>query len=458
MSSTATPWSGRHLHFIGIGGAGMSGLAVIAAELGAVVSGSDAADSPYLANVRAAGVDPIIGPHALSTLPDGKGFEIVVSSAIAQDNPERLGASQRGVIEHHRSEILGELSALKRCIAITGTHGKTTTTAMTVCALRAAGMDPAYVAGAILAETGTNAAWGSGEWIVIEADESDRSLLNLHPEIAVLTNLELDHHSTYQSLQDLEETIRRFLAMAPQAVICDEPRLLALRDGPAQAYGIADADVEMDGSGSRFSFDSIAVSLPVPGIHNALNATGALTAARLAGANLKAAALGMAEFAGTGRRFERVGVTAAGAVVYDDYAHHPTEVAATLQAARTFAPKRLVAVFQPHLYSRTAALYREFGEALALADTVVVVDVYRAREDPAEYPGVSGLLIASAAADAGQGRQVAWMPGFEQAERFLRATLREGDLMLALGAGNIDSLARLLVVAPDPDDVAARAG
>ena len=450
MTGEDQPWAGRRLHFVGIGGAGMSGLAAVAARLGATVTGSDAGESAYLAKVREAGIDPAVGPHDATHVPAGDDVEVVVSTAIADDNPERAAARERGLRELHRSEILGELSGLKRCIAITGTHGKTTTTAMTVRALRAAGMDPAYVAGGRLTETGANAEWGSGDWIVVEADESDRSLLNLHPDIAVLTNLELDHHSTYGSRLDLEDTVRRFLAMAPAAVIWDRPELLALRDGPVEAYEVSDP--ALGAAGSRFTLDGVEVRLPVPGHHNARNAAGALTAARLAGADPVAAAAGLAEFAGTGRRFEHVGTTAAGAVVFDDYAHHPTEVAATLQAARTLQPRRLVAVFQPHLYSRTAALHREFGEALALADLVVVLDVYRSREDPADHPGVTGRMVAVAAADAAGGRPVAWMPGFDEAERYLRATVGQGDLVLTLGAGNVDGLARRLVVADDAQE------
>ena len=278
--------------------------------------------------------------------------ELVYSTAIPADNPERAVARERGLRERHRGELLAEVSGLKRCLAVSGTHGKTTTTAMIVHALRACGMDPAFlVGGAIRAGDGppVNAAWGSGEWIVVEGDESDRSLLRLAPEIAVVTNAELDHHTTYGSRLDLERTLREFLAGARRAVVWDRPALRALCDGPVVTFDAPEPVLEA--GGSRFRFDAVDVRLEVPGAHNALNAAAALTACALAGADVPRAAAALAGFRGVGRRFERLGETAAGAVVYDDYAHHPTEVAATLQAARTLDPARLVAVFQPHLYS-----------------------------------------------------------------------------------------------------------
>ena len=435
------PWAARRLHFVGIGGAGMSGLAIVARALGAEVSGSDAAESAYLERVRAAGIEPSLG-HDGANLPEGDDVEVVYSTAVPPDSPERAAARERGLRELHRGELLGEVSALKRCIAVTGTHGKTTTAAMLHRILLGAGLQPSYLVGAELRETGTNAEWTQGEWLVVEADESDRSLLHVRPEIAVLTNLELDHHTTYASLLDLEATMREFLAGASEAVVWNRPELLALRAG-AVAFDAPAPRLTPDGS--WFTWEGNEVWVPVPGSHNALNAAAALEAAALAGVPAADARSALAEFRPAGRRFERVGETETGAAVYDDYAHHPTEVRATLDAARTLEPGRVVAAFQPHLYSRTAALWREFGDALALADLAVVLDVYRAREDAADFPGVSGLLVAEAAADAGEGRQVAWMPGFDEAERFLRGALRSGDLLLTLGAGDVDQLGRRLI-------------
>jgi UDP-N-acetylmuramate--alanine ligase len=421
----------------------MSGLALVAHALGASVSGSDrAAGSPYAGPLRAAGIEPAIG-HDAANVPEGA--DVVVSTAIAADNPERVAARERGLRELHRAELLGELTRLRPTIAVTGTHGKTTTSSMLVHALRACGMDPGYLVGGVVRSTGANAGWGGGEWLVVEADESDRSLLCLAPTIAVLTNAELDHHTTYASRRDVDDTFRAFLALATRtAVVWDRPELLALApDGlPLVPF---DAAPELTAGGSRFTLDGVAVELGVPGAHNARNAAAALTAAGLAGADLAAAAASLREFQGAGRRFERLGATPSGALVVDDYAHHPTEVAATLQAARTLAPRRVIAIFQPHLFSRTAHQAPEFGAALAAADEVVVLDVYPARERAEDFPGVTGLLVAEAAADAAAGRTVAWMPAAAQAAAYLRERVRDGDLLLTLGAGDVDALGRALV-------------
>ena len=438
----STDWRGRRLHFVGIGGAGMSGLALVAHALGASVTGSDrAAGSAYGGPLRAAGIEPSIG-HDAANVPDGA--EVVVSTAIPRGNPERVAARERGLRELHRAELLGELTRLRPTIAVTGTHGKTTTSSMLVHALRGCGLDPGYLVGGAVRSTGSNAGWGAGEWLVVEADESDRSLLSLAPAIGVLTNAELDHHTTYASRRDVDETFRAFLALASRAtVVWDRPELLALAPAGIPLVPF-DATPELTAGGSRFTLDGVAVELTVPGAHNARNAAAALTAARLAGADLAAAAAALRDFQGAGRRFERLGTTAAGALVVDDYAHHPTEVAATLEAARTLAPRRVVAVFQPHLYSRTAYQAIEFGAALAQADEIVVLDVYPARERAEDFPGVTGLLVAEAAADAGGGKPVAWMPTAGQAEAYLRDRLRDGDLVLTLGAGDVDALGRAL--------------
>jgi len=438
VTPPAEDWSARRLHFVGIGGAGMSGLAIIARELGAAVTGSDRSESSYTGRLREHGIEPVLG-HSAENVPPGA--EVVYSTAVPPDNPERVAGVGR---ELHRSELLAQIASLRRCLAVTGTHGKTTTAAMIVHILREGGLDPAYVVGGELGDTGVNAGWGHGEWIVVEADESDRSLLKLSPEIAVLTNAELDHHSTYSSRLDLEDTLREFVGRASLgAVVWDRPGLLALSPPGALAYDAA--DTAMSPRGSRFHWRGLEVVLAVPGAHNAVNAAGALTASALAGAEPERAAAALTSFRGARRRFELLGTTAAGVPVYDDYAHHPTEVAATIAAARTLAPARLVAVFQPHLYSRTRALAREFGRALAGADIAVVLAVYPARERAEDFPGVDGHLIAAATADAAGGRVVAWMPSFDDARRYLSATLREGEVCLAMGAGDIDALSRSLV-------------
>jgi UDP-N-acetylmuramate--alanine ligase len=431
-------WSSRQLHFVGIGGAGMSGLAVVAQALGAVVTGSDRAESSYTERLREHGIVPVIG-HAETNVPAGA--QVVYSTAVPADNPERLAAGRRQL---HRADLLAEIASLKRCLAVTGTHGKTTTASMVVHGLRACGLDPAYLIGGELRGTDSNAGWGSGEWIVVEADESDRSLLKLKPEIAVLTNAELDHHSTYASRLELDETFATFMGRAAHAVVWDRPGLRALCPPGAVAYDIPEPILAP--AGARFEWHGIEVSLAVPGAHNAINAAGALEACALAGADPGRAAASLADFAGARRRFERLGASPEGAEVYDDYAHHPTEVAATVAAGRTLRPARLIAAFQPHLYSRTQALACDFGVALAAADLVAVLDVYGARERAEEFPGVDGRLVAAAAADAAGGRQVAWLPDFEAARRFLAPRLRAGDLCVVMGAGDIDALGRALVV------------
>jgi UDP-N-acetylmuramate--alanine ligase len=438
------PWSGRRLHFIGIGGAGMSGLAIVARGLGARVSGSDRADSPYCARLREAGVEPSIG-HDPANLPERA--EVVVSTAIGQDNPELAAARAAGLRVIHRGELLGEVSRLKRCLAVAGTHGKTTTAGMVAHALVECGRRPAYLIGGEVRSTGANACWGQGDWVVVEADESDRSFLRLEPDVAVVTNVELDHHSTYRSLPEVEQAFAEFAARAPDVIV---PPGLELRGVPPCAtFGIesgtlAARELELVPLGSRFRVDGTAVELNVPGRHNVLNALAALAACRVAGLPLEEAAAALASFSGAGRRFEPHGRSASGARVYDDYAHHPTEVRATLEAARTLEAERVVAVFQPHLYSRTKYMARDFGRALALADLVVVLDVYPARERPEDFPGVSGWLVAAAAADAAGGRPVYWLPKTAEAERFLRGELHDGDLLLTLGAGDVDGLARRL--------------
>jgi UDP-N-acetylmuramate--alanine ligase len=435
-------WSGRRLHFVGIGGAGMSGLALIAHELGADVTGSDRAESSYTERLRRHGITPLIG-HSAANVPGGA--EVVYSTAVPASNPEREAAAGR---ELHRADLLAEVAALKSCLAVTGTHGKTTTAGMVVHVLRRCGLDPAYVLGGELRSTASNAGWGSGNWVVIEADESDRSLLKLSPQIALLTNLELDHHATYGSRLDLERTIATFMApVGERAVVWDRPELRALCPPGAATFDAPNP--VLHAGGSRFQWRGIEVELTVPGAHNAINAAGALTAATLAGAAGDEAAAALVDFAGARRRFELLGYTL-GVPVYDDYAHHPTEVEAALAAARTLEPVRLIAVFQPHLFSRTQALGREFGSALAAADVIVVLDVYPSRERGEDFPGIDGRVVAAAAADAARGRTVAWLPGFDAARHFIRAVLRPGDLCLVMGAGDVDSLGRSLVEAPVP--------
>ncbi|MCZ4493598.1 MAG: UDP-N-acetylmuramate--L-alanine ligase [Conexibacter sp.] len=429
--AVARPWAGRRIHLVGIGGAGMSGWARVAVQLGATVSGSDRAESPALDKLRALGVEVHVG-HDAANVPDGA--DVFVSTAIPAGNPERVAGAQP------RAELLRELTELKQVIAVAGAHGKTTTSSMVAHALLGAGLEPGYLIGGALRSTGENADWGAGDWLVVEADESDKSMLALDTDVAVVLNIELDHHATYASRAQLDEVFDTFRAGAAEAVVV-APELA--RDPRDVVF--APEDVVLEPGGSTFRWRGHAVHLTVPGVHNARNAAAALEAIRFTGADEAAAVAALATFTGAGRRFERLGETASGAVVVDDYAHHPTEVAATIAAARSLQPRRLIAVFQPHLFSRTQELHREFGAALAAADVAVALDVYPARERAEDFPGVSGKLIAEAAADAAGGREVFWLPTLEDAERVLGPRLRPGDLVLVLGAGDVDRLGRALV-------------
>ncbi len=450
LSAPRGPWSGRRLHLVGVGGAGMSGYARAAHALGASVTGSDRSATPYSEQLRADGLlEAAIGYRA-ANLPGGEDVELVHSSAVEPDNPELRAARARGLAVRPRADLLAELTSQRRTIAVAGTHGKTTTAAMLVHALRAAGLEPGWLVGGTIGPGLANGCWSSGEWLVVEADESDRSMLALEVEILVLTNVELEHHATYGSLDELREAFGVLLSHANGAVVIwERPELLALA---ASATGDSTKLVPYDlpplileGGRARFQWRGQGVALAVPGDHNALNAVGALEAARLAGAAEGLAVVGLAGFTGAGRRFQALGRSPSGAQIYDDYAHHPTEVQATLRAARALPHERLVAVFQPHLYSRTEMLARELGRALALADLVAVLDVYGARERPEVHPGVSGLMVASAAAEAAAGRPVYWLPDRSEARRVLASLLEAGDLCLLMGAGDIDDLGRGLL-------------
>jgi UDP-N-acetylmuramate--alanine ligase len=428
-------WSERKLHFIAIGGAGMSGLALVCDQLGARVTGSDRAEGgSYLERLRAAGLEPLVG-HDPDTVPADA--EVVVSSAIRDDNPELIRARERGQEVLHRGRLLAELCAERRLIAVAGTHGKTTTTGMLVSALRGLGADPSFFIGGELPGAGpdggaANAGWGSGEWVVAEADESDGSFLELRPEVAIVTNIELDHHSRWSSQAELTDAFARFV---------DGASGVALGAGLG---GLAPGGTTVE------RFDEATpgpaeLPLRVPGRHNLLNARAALAALGLAGFDAGAAATALAEFPGMLRRQELKG-RRDGALIYDDYAHHPTEVRATLEALRELQPQRLLAVFQPHLYSRTKALAEDFGTALAAADEVGVLDVYAAREEPVgPLEGVSGLLVARATADRAGGKPVLWLRDRATAAATLPARLREGDLLVTIGAGDIHELAEELV-------------
>jgi UDP-N-acetylmuramate--alanine ligase len=456
---------GRKLHFIAIGGAGMSGLALVSKALGAEVTGSDRAESSYMEHLRGAGIEPQLGHDAEHVPPDA---EVVVSTAVPEENPELARARERDQTVLHRGELLAELCSRRRLLAVAGTHGKTTTSAMCIWALRSIGADPAFFLGGELPDAGpdgepVNAGWGEGEWVVAEADESDASFLKLRPEIAVITNLELDHHSRWGSLAELAEAFAAFAAPASGLVYGADVRLpgqegqrvlrFALEpeagEPPPEAE-LLGIDIRVEqGGGTRFlargaDIDA-EVSLRVPGRHNVANALAALGGLSVAGFEAAACAAALSDFPGVARRLELKGERN-GARIYDDYAHHPTEIAATIQAARELGPRRVIAAFQPHLYSRTKALAPELGAALAEADEVAVLDVYPAREEPVgALAGVSGLMVAAEAADRSGGGRVWWLPTADQAAQALAPRLAEGDLLITIGAGDIHQLAEALV-------------
>jgi len=467
MSGAKRDWSARRLHFIGIGGAGMSGLALVCARLGATVTGSDRSNSSYMERLRQAGLEPAVG-HDAANLPAG--VEVVVSTAIGADNPELALARERGLEPIHRGALLAELCAEKRLIAVAGTHGKTTTTAMAVWALRAIGADPAFFVGGEVPGVGedgaaANAGWGEGEWVVAEADESDGSFLELAPEIAVVTNVEMDHHTRWGSLAELHAAFERFVKPARNVVLPVEADLSSGQARQPDSANVLYAKMAVSKRVRRFSDRAPgpeSLPLAVPGLHNRANARAALAAIELAGLDVETAAEALADFPGVRRRLElkgRRGETR----IYDDYAHHPTEVRAALSALRELEPERLIAVFQPHLYSRTKALGEEFGAALSLADEVVVLDVYPAREEPVgELAGVSGLRVAQAAAEWMGGRPVWWLPEADTARRALADLLDRGDrirtgdrpgpseggtVLVTIGAGDVFELGESLVEA-----------
>jgi UDP-N-acetylmuramate--alanine ligase len=412
--------------------------------------------------LRSGGLDPVVG-HDAANLPEGA--EVVVSTAIGDDNPELALARERGARPIHRGALLAELCAEKRLIAVAGTHGKTTTTAMLAWALRALGADPAFFVGGEVPGLGAdgeaaNAGWGAGEWVVAEADESDGSFLDLKPEIAVVTNVEMDHHSRWGSAAELRAAFRDFVAPAATVVAPADGSLGEVTEGKE----VAGFDVGVPGPAH--------LDLAVPGRHNLLNARAALAALALTGLDIDLSATltshlvaisankdevsgmaaALADFPGVKRRLELKG-SRGGTRIYDDYAHHPTEVRASLSALREMEPDRLIAVFQPHLYSRTKAFVEEFGAALALADEAVVLDVYPAREEPVgELAGVSGLQVAQAAAERMGGRPVRWLPEAEGADRALASLLDrnqavgvEGQVLVTIGAGDVFKLGEALV-------------
>lgn len=448
-------------HFIGIGGAGMSGIAKILAARGAKVAGSDSKESETAEALRALGVTVHIG-HAAGHLADDASA-VVVSSAIRADNPELARAAELGVPVVHRSDALASLMDGLRPIAVAGTHGKTTTTSMLAVALTELGLDPSYAIGGDLEGPGTNARHGEGEIFVAEADESDRSFQKYDPEVAIVLNVELDHHANYASMDEIHESFETFVGKVVPGgtlVVCADQegavelasRVRDLSTLKVVTYGeAAHADVRVHKITARGLTSEVTVVLggkyltftvSVPGRHYALNAVAALSAGVALGIPAHNLASAIASYTGVKRRLQLKG-EAAGVQVVDSYAHHPTEMTADLEAMRAAAPagSRLLVVFQPHLFSRTQELGTEMGQALALADASVVLDIYPAREDP--VPGVSSGLVIDAATAAGA--QVSAVHDRTTVPDAVAGMAKPGDLVLTMGAGDVTDLGPLIL-------------
>jgi UDP-N-acetylmuramate--alanine ligase len=447
-----TPTDRRPVHFVGIGGAGMSALALIACRRGVVVSGCDA-DPSGAADLAAMGARIWQG-HDPAHLEGARA--VVVTAAVSAGHPELERARALGLPVVPRKEALAALIGSARSVAVSGTHGKTTTTVMTTEALTAAGLSPTGIAGGRVSAWGGNALVAGDDLFVVEADEYDKAFLTLHPTVAIVNNVEPDHLECYGSMAALEDAFVEFAGRAETAIVsADDPgarRIAERLSGGLRRFGFAaQADVRItdvaqhaDRTEATIRWRggrAVPLRLRVPGVHNLRNAVAALAATDAIGGDLSRAAEALAAFGGVGRRFERLGEHG-GVAVVDDYAHHPSELVATLAAARQAYPgRRLVAVFQPHLYSRTAAHGQAMGEALAAADLVVVTEVYAAREQPID--GVSGRQVAEAARSAGA--DALFEPTRAEVGRRVYEALAPGDVVLTLGAGDITRVGPELV-------------
>ncbi len=433
------------IHFIGIGGSGMSGIARILIGMGHKVTGSDLRDTSNVAALRELGATIHIG-HAAENL--GNPDTVVVTSALWPTNPEYLLAKERGIPVLHRSAALAYLTTKHRLVAVAGAHGKTTSTGMVITGLLRLGVEPSFVNGGVIAELGASSASGKDELFIIEADESDGSFLHYDTAVALITNVDPDHLDHYGSLEAFEAEFAKFAQGSKEfvAISSDDPgavRVSKLMSGKrVLTFGKASsADVQLtsiDASGARVSFslkfegNEYSAVLNVPGEHNAINAAGAFAVLVGLGFDPEKSLAGISTFNGTERRFELHGIRR-GVSVYDDFAHHPTEVAAALSAARAVVGEgKLITVFQPHLYSRTRLMHREFAEALSLSDQVVVLDIYAAREDP--EPGVTGQLVSDSFQDA---NQVHYVPLWDDAPAVAASLANDGDFIITMGCGDV---------------------
>jgi UDP-N-acetylmuramate--alanine ligase len=428
----------------------MSAIAGVLVAMGHQVTGSDAADSPVLERLRAAGAKVHAG-HDTRAVTSAE--VVAVSTAIPADDPEVVAARAAGIPVVRRADALAAICATRRTLAVSGTHGKTTTTAMLAMALRGAGERPSFIVGGDIAGLDTGAAWDEGEWFVVEADESAGTFVALPRHGVIVTNVEADHLDHWGSFDALRNAFDEFVADAegPRVVCADDAgaRAIADRVPGCITYGTADdaavriTDLASSREGVRFRLDGRGVSLRVPGAHNARNAAAVLTLCRELGVDLDGAVAALESFEGVGRRFEHRG-EANGITFVDSYDHLPTEVAAVLAAAKDGGWRRIVCVFQPHRYTRTQALWRDFSDAFVDADRLAVTAIYAAGQPPIE--GVTGKLIVDAVLGAHPRGEVAWLPERADLTRWLLATLRPGDLCLTLGAGDLTTLPSELLV------------
>jgi UDP-N-acetylmuramate--alanine ligase len=447
----------RRIHLVGVGGAGMSAIASVLSAMGHVVTGSDLKSSVTTGRLAAAGVTVSIGHRPEHV---GRAEIVAISTAISATNPEVVEARRLGLEVLSRAEATAAVAACRRCVAVSGTHGKTTTTSMLALILVEAGLRPSFLIGGDINEIGTNAVWDTGEWLVVEADESDGTFLALDPEVAVVTNVEADHLDYYGGFDALVAAFDRFVSDRRGGVVVGADDAVAARLGRGHGADLvgtaADATyrIEAFSAGRQgVSFDLATkdgrlgrISVPVMGANIARNAAVATVTALRVGAAFDDAVRAFARFAGVARRFEQRG-EAGGVRFVDDYAHLPTEVRAVLEAARQTGPDRLVVVFQPHRYSRIGALGDQFADAFSDADVVVITDIFAAGEQP--QPGVTGRLVADAVAAAHPGLDVRYLAGRGELRRHLESILRPGDLCLTLGAGDLTSLPdELLAAAP----------
>lgn len=445
----------HQIHLVGAGGAGMAAIAVVLHRMGHTVTGSDLKGGSVVERLRAEGIEVSVGHDAANL---GQAELVAISTAIPEHNVEVAAARQRGITVARRRDILPALARQRRSLVVAGTHGKTTTSSMLAMALVEAGIDPSFIIGGDVNEVGSGASWSSGPWLVIEGDESDRTFLSLGAEIAIITNVEPDHLETYgNDPAQLHAAFVAFAGNATQAIYCaDDPGAMAVAaEAPGLTYGVAEqadyriVDLVPERSAVTFSVEHdgchlVRLTLPTPGLHNARNATAALVAATVAGADIDAVAAGLSRFGGVARRFEFRG-QANGATFVDDYAHLPTEVETALAAAADGDWERIVCVFQPHRYSRTAALWSDFQSSFADADIVVVTEIYASGEDP--RPGVSGQLIVDAIRSAHPEADVRWIPRLDEVGDWLVNEVRSGDLCLTLGAGDLTALPDQVIAA-----------